>query len=74
MIQTVDENKRLPLPEAKPGDAFEVEAQGDGRFLLTRVELPRQKPTPEQVKKALDNWRSKSTMTWEELRAMTREI
>jgi hypothetical protein len=72
MKLTVDEHKRVILPQAKPGDVFEVEARSDGAILLTRVEQ-RQKPTREQVQKALDNWSAKTDMTWEELRQMTRE-
>jgi hypothetical protein len=72
MKLTVDDNNRLALPEVKPGDVFEVQLQGEGEFILKRIGK-RKKPTPEEVKKALDNWSAKCPMTWEELRAMTRE-
>jgi hypothetical protein len=72
MTLTADHNQLLALPQVKAGDVFEVELQGDGQYLLKRV-AQRKKPTPEEVKKALDNWSAKCPMTWEELRTMTRE-
>ena len=41
MIVTVDEKRRVPLPQpAKPGDAFDVSPAGQTGFVLTRVERP----------------------------------
>ena len=41
MIVTVDEQRRVTLPNAaQPGDVFELEEAGQTRFLLTRVEQP----------------------------------
>lgn len=39
MIVTVDEQRRVPLPDsAKPGQAFDLKETGPSRFVLTRVE------------------------------------
>jgi hypothetical protein len=72
MKLTVDDQKRVTLPDAHPGDVFEALPQAEGSLLLKRVE-PVKRPTREQVEKALNNWSAKTDMTWEELRRMTRE-
>jgi hypothetical protein len=39
MIVTVDEQRRVPLPDsAKPGQAFDLKEAGPSSFVLTRVE------------------------------------
>lgn len=44
MTVTADNKRRVVLPTAKPGELFEVELAGEGRFILTRMEpiAPRQ--------------------------------
>ncbi|MCI0538644.1 MAG: hypothetical protein L0Z50_25840 [Verrucomicrobiales bacterium] len=39
MIVTVDEQRRIPLPDsAKPGQIFDLKEAGQSSFVLTRVE------------------------------------
>lgn len=41
MIVTVDEKRRVPLPQpAKPGDAFDISPAGQTGFILTRLSPP----------------------------------
>jgi hypothetical protein len=35
---TADDKKRVVLPAARPGDCFDVQAPGDGTFVLRRLE------------------------------------
>ena len=43
MIVTADEQRRVALPEpAQPGDVFDLEKEGQGRFVLTRLDKPKQ--------------------------------
>lgn len=71
----VDSKKRIVLPSGQPGDVFDIQQQGEGRFLLVRLEKPALPPklTREQVIEALDKMPFSQTMSWEELRQLTRE-
>ena len=41
MTVTADSKRRVVLPPAaKPGDLFELEVSGEGRFVLTRLVKP----------------------------------
>jgi len=41
MIVTVDEKRRVPLPQpAQPGDAFDISPAGPTAFMLTLLERP----------------------------------
>ena len=72
--QTLDSEKRIVLPEGRPGDVFEVLPQGEGQYLLVRVEQSAKKGmTEEESREAIRNSPLTFTMTWEELRQMTRE-
>ena len=43
MIIVADSRRRVTLPKpANPGDAFAVEAMGEGQFLLSRLKKPEQ--------------------------------
>jgi hypothetical protein len=37
MTVVADEKLRVPLPAARPGDRFDLQIAGDGKFLLTRL-------------------------------------
>ncbi len=73
--QELDSEKRIVLAEGRPGEVFEIHSQGEGRFLLVRVEQPpiRRKMTREECREAIRNSRIRMVMSWEELREMTRE-
>jgi hypothetical protein len=44
MKVTVDAQRRVVLPSATPGDSFELQASGEGTFILIRME-----PAPTRV-------------------------
>ncbi len=74
---TVDSKKRIVLPGGRPGDVFDIKRQAEGRFLLVRLEKPE---TAQRMSKrecldleAMDKAPLRPTMSWEELRELTRE-
>ncbi|MCC6145203.1 MAG: hypothetical protein IT368_15460 [Candidatus Hydrogenedentes bacterium] len=67
----LDSQLRIILPEGNPGDEYEIQKQGEGRFLL--IPLKNKPRTPEEILKAMDENPLSPTMSWEELRQMTRE-
>lgn len=72
--QTLDSEKRIVLPEGHPGDVFEILPQGEGQFLLVRVEQPaRKRMTQEESREAILRSPLSPMMSWEELRQITRE-
>lgn len=74
--QELDSEKRIVLPEGRPGEVYEILPQGEGRYLLVRQvspEVPTKKKTREEIREAIRNSPLRMTMSWEELRAMTRE-
>jgi hypothetical protein len=38
MTVVADENLRVPVPAARPGDRFDLQTAGEGKFLLTRLD------------------------------------
>jgi hypothetical protein len=74
MTLTADAKKRVVIPGAAPGDVFAYE-HTDNAVILRRVyrEAPRKKLTKKQALKAIRSWKFKPAMSWEELRALTRE-
>jgi hypothetical protein len=70
-----DTKKRVIVPGAKPGDVFDYQEQTNGHFLLVRLNKPEppKKMTRQQVRAAMKACKLKPTMTWEQLRAWTRE-
>ena len=71
----VDSLRRIVLPNARPGDVFEIQRQGEGRYLLVRLERP--VPVAWMSKKeclaAMDKAPLNPTIPWEQLRELTRE-
>ncbi len=63
------------LPHAKPGEVYDVQEQGDGRYLLVRVERPEPRPPMSRAEclRAMDDHPLRLGMSWEELRRRTRE-
>ena len=49
MTVTADDRKRVMLPDAKPGDQFDLQASGEGTFILRRLE-PVETPPAKLVK------------------------
>ena len=75
MTSKTDSKKRVVLPRAEPGEVYDVQEQGEGRYLLVRLE----RPEPEQPMSRQDCLRAieenplRPGMSWEELRSLTRE-
>ena len=74
-ISKVDAKQRVILPAASPGDVFDIQSQGEGRLLLVRLEPP--KPGPgmslNRCLEAIAAAPLRPKMTWDSLKAMTRE-
>jgi len=74
-ISILDSKKRLVLQSGQPGDVFDSQQQGEGRFLLVRLEKPERavRMTKRASIKAMRKAPLRSTMTWDKLRRRTRE-
>ena len=70
-----DSKKRVVIPEAAPGDVFDVQPQGDERYVLVRLHRPDPVPkkSVEECLEAMDQNPLRMTLSWEELRQITRE-
>ncbi len=70
-----DNKKRIVLPAARPGDVFEVQDHGDGRFTLVRLVQPEPKArlTRERCLKAIAASPLRPKFDWATLRRLTRE-
>ena len=67
-----DEKRRVTLPDAKPGDRFEIRRPGNGDFILVR--LPREpRMSRAESLEAMAKTPFRMRMSWEELRRLTRE-
>jgi hypothetical protein len=74
MTLTADAKKRVVLPGAAPGDVFSCEQKGH-EVILRRIyrEQPQRRLTKAQALKAVRSLKFKPAMSWEKLRALTRE-
>ncbi len=72
---TVDAERRVVLPAAKPGDIFDIQGQGEGRLLLVRLERPEpgSRMSVDRCLEAIAAAPLRPRMTWDSLKAMTRE-
>jgi len=76
MTVIADSKRRVVMPGARPGDVFACEDEGNGHFLLVRLNKPappKKKKTRAEIRKAIANSKMKFDMSWEELHQMTRE-
>jgi len=75
MTTKADSKKRVVLTGAKPGDIYDVQEQGEGRYLLVRLQRPepKHKMSREDCLRAMDEYPVRFAMTWEELKSLTRE-
>jgi hypothetical protein len=76
MTSTVGSKKRIVVPSARPGDVFDVQRAGEGRFVLLRLgrpEPPPMRPTRAQVVKAMRENPIRMKADWPALRKMTRD-
>lgn len=74
-ISTADAKRRVILPTAKPGDVFDIQSQGEGRLLLVRLEPPKPGPGMSMARclEAIVAAPLQPKMTWDALKAITRE-
>jgi hypothetical protein len=72
---TADAKKRVVLPATQPGNVYEVQNLGEGRLLLVRLQLPAPPPRMSRSRclAAIAASPLRLTLSWEELRARTRE-
>lgn len=72
---TADAKRRVVLPAAKPGDVFDIQNQGEGRLLLVRLEPPKPEPRMSVARclEAIATAPLRPKMTWDALKAVTRE-
>ena len=70
-----DAKKRVIIPGAKPGDIFDVQRQGDERYVLVRLHRPEVAPRKGRAEclDALSRSPLTLTLSWEQLRQITRE-
>lgn len=71
----VDAKRRVVLPRVRPGEVFEIQQQAEGRFLLTRLEVPvpSEPMNREACVEAIEAAPLELRMGWEVLRSLTRE-
>jgi hypothetical protein len=76
MTITADSKKRVVIPWVKPGDVFACEQQDENYFSLVRLQPapPSAKITKAEVRRAIKNSKLIFDVTWDELRALTREL
>lgn len=76
MTAKADSKKRVVLPKARPGDVFDVQDHGDGRFTLVLLARPEPKArlTKAQCLKAIAAAPLHPKMDWATLRRLTREL
>jgi len=76
MTVIADSKRRVVMPGARPGDVFACQDEGNGHFLLVRLNKPappKKNRTRAEIFAAVKASKMRPMMTWEELRAMTRE-
>ena len=74
-IARADAKRRVVVPGAKPGDVFDVQRQGDERYVFVRLHRP--SPAPgmrrEECLEAMSRSPLSTTLSSEQLRQITRE-
>ena len=70
-----DAKKRVVIPGASPGDIFDVQRLGDERYVLVRLQRPAGAPhmSCEACLDAMSRSPLNLTLSWEQLRQLTRE-
>lgn len=70
-----DAKRRVVIPGAKPGDIFDVQKQGDECYVLVRLHRPVVAPrkSREACLEAMSRSPLAPTLSWEQLRRITRE-
>lgn len=75
MTAKVDNKRRIVLPGARPGDVYDIQKQGEERFLLVRLQRPelRVEMSREECLRAMAAAPLRLRMGWDELKSLTRE-
>ena len=68
----VDSQRRIVLPNAQPGDVFEIQQRSEDLYLLVRIEQPVRLSRAECLA-AMNEAPLSPSRPWEELRELTRE-
>ena len=73
-VTRADSKRRVVIPGARPGDVFDVQRQGDDQHVLVRLRPPdiRSSKSREECLEAMSRVPLHSTLSWEELRRLTR--
>ncbi len=72
---TADQKRRVPLPGAQPGDVFDVQTSGTGKYILEKL-VRQANPAPRSASEVLAAMEANPLdprMRWEELSRQTRE-
>ena len=70
----VDSKRRIVLPNGQPGDVFDIQQRSEGHYALVRLEKPA-RPEGMSKRDCMDAMRKaplRPTMSWEDLRQLTR--
>jgi len=75
MTTKADAKRRVVLPGAEPGDVYDVQRPRDGEYLLVKLERPepRAKLSREECLRAMAAEPLQLSMSWDELKSLTRE-
>lgn len=75
MTTKTDAKRRIVLPEAEPGDIYDVQKRGEGEYLLVKLQRPepRRHLSKEDCLRAMATAPLAPTMNWAELSSLTRE-
>jgi len=73
-LSKVDSKKRIVLPKGQPGDVYYIEEQSEDRILLVKLQKPEHPHlSKEDALAAMEANPICPTMSWEQLRSLTRE-
>ena len=74
-VRLVDSKRRIVLGDARPGQAYSVTEESDGRIVLTRLEPIRTTPrlSFDECRDAIEAAPLHPAVSWDELREVTRE-
>ena len=74
-IARADTKKRVVIPGAEPGDVFDVQRDGEERYVLVRLHRPAARPrmSRQDCLDAISRSSLSPTLPWEALRRLTRE-
>ena len=68
----VDNEKRVRLPMAHPGDYYAPEVHGENEIVLHKVPAPAQKRTKGEILRVLETSPLRFDCSWDELKKLTR--